>query len=940
MAADQALTPGARDRLRTLLRNDGVLWSTPEHPVLHRNGATAPWMFYSWNVTMTCEGLQVAADALLERLASFESTQLAGHGVTSLPLVSACVALSNGRYSGLAIRKERKTYLSGRQIEGPGDPRRPVVVIDDSISSGTSLHEAVQALEREGYQVEGSIALVSFPGRGGLAWANASGYRTEALLDVAEDLQLPLHRRPQPLTVPLTTQGSLRESTHPCDLARSVAEHWLRFGTRPLPPQDLDEQYVNNGGVFVSFRRQRDDERLARDGFWHLPGSTGDDCESVPRAADDVVDATIRTLRTAPGKVTLANLGDLKIAVTFMGELEQIAPSGLDFWKYAIVCVDAAGVRRGGALPNTQVFSSETQQYRHALQVNGAMAPTDAHTLYRQTVRKVAEPGSRWPAYGEPDGPQLAWADDLSRWEEITGWAASHLPESTLDAPAPADLPYPIEGVAVSLYRRRTLGVATEWAHEGVPLADLVRQATHAAVKAAGERSLAQLRDAGVMVTVLHERERFADNRTLATMKLRRGLDAVRCDRGDGRSVGPVVALPGALVYNGWTKDQVVAAACADSGGTLSVYRTVAWLRQGDRVDRIATGFPARGPMIVPGSEDGVAQAVHDAHALADYTARNMNGDGVPAYCVDAVTGVRTEYGTGPRHLHALAGLLRSAQAFGRPDWQHMAERGFRTYLAAHGAPQGGFAVDSGGALADAVLFDAIGGREGLFTTSNELAEVARRLRGMLRSDGSIALRPTTLGDPQDTIFLPGAVLTALAKEPALLADIPAPQWDRMLAIQRARFDALRSWGMVGWSAQGWAAVHAITGDGRQADFVLELADWAVERQVLVTGAFLEDLSPDEPSFNTGFVSEGICAAWAVALRIGDTERAARYAQSWLRANHFMRTLMIRPGDEFVLADPDVAMGGVRLTPSRPEIRADSVSHWHHALVRGIELSS
>jgi hypothetical protein len=72
-----------------------------------------------------------------------------------------------------------------------------VVVIDDSLSSGTSLQKAITALEEEGLEVEGTVALVHFPYRGSKEWANASGYRTVTLYDIWSDLGMaeahPLH---------------------------------------------------------------------------------------------------------------------------------------------------------------------------------------------------------------------------------------------------------------------------------------------------------------------------------------------------------------------------------------------------------------------------------------------------------------------------------------------------------------------------------------------------------------------------------------------------------------------------------------------------------------------------------------------------------------------------------------------------------------------------
>jgi orotate phosphoribosyltransferase len=910
----------ALEGLRALLASDGMLWSTPEHPIRHRDGSTAPWMFYSWNVTMTGEGLQLAARALLDRLAGFESTQLAAHGMTGLPLMSACVASGAGRYTGLAIRKERKNYLSGRRIEGPGNRSRSVVIIDDSLSSGTALADAIRALETEGYAVEGAIAVVGFPGRGGLEWASTAGYRVEVLLDVESDLGMQLHRHPPTLSpAPSDPRCRLADGLHPPALARHVAEHWLTHGTQPVAPATLDDAYDGTGGVFVSFRRIAGDGRLARDGLWHLP----EDGPTEICTPADVVAATIRTLRLSAGSVRLDRLHELKIAVTFLGRAEAVPPSELDYRRYAIVCTDRSGARRGGALPNTQVFTNEAQQYRHALTTNARIHRIEAHRLYRQTVRKVAERGAQWHTYGQPDGPELEWARDEEYGRQLTDWAAATVHSSSSPVITPKDPGVPFEGAAVALYRGRTLGVGVAWGRED--LADLVARAARDASERAGEVSA----DA-VSVSVLFDREDFGTDLRLATMKVRPGFDTLRADTS---GAPPRIALPGAAVYNGWTKQQLAAAVTTEAERpSLHTFRTASWLRDPRGVHVLECGFPARP------SPNEPADPVTQARTLADFTQRNLSPRAVPVYALNAVTGEQQRDGTAPRLLHALCGLYRAGVLLDEPTWRDDALRGVDTYLTGRTDGPSAFHVDRGGSLADAVLFATFGSPTSPLADRAELRTIGRRLVAMLRGSGAVSPRPLSLSEPQDAIFLPGAVLVALGNDPSLLAEVPVAVWRRALAVQRARFAALQSWGVVGWSAQGWSAVHRTSSDPAQAAFALQLADWAIERQVRATGAFLEDLSPDEPSFNTGFIGEGVAAAWAVAARTGDSERVERYRQSWLRGNAFMRRLQILPEDGFVCADPGAALGGVRIVASGPWIRADSVSHWLSALCTGLEL--
>ncbi|MBV8968192.1 MAG: hypothetical protein JO331_03925, partial [Verrucomicrobia bacterium] len=100
----------------------------------------------------------------------------------------------------------------------------------------------------------------------------------------------------------------------------------------------------------------------------------------------------------------------------------------------------------------------------------------------------------------------------------------------------------------------------------------------------------------------------------------------------------------------------------------------------------------------------------------------------------------------------------------------------------------------------------------------------------------------------------------------------------------------------------------------------------------------LEDLSPDEPSFNTGFISEGVAASWEMAIAVGDVERTARYAAAWSEAMRFMTNLIVFPEDVFALRAGTKAIGGVRCTLTRSDIRIDQVSHCLHALVTGAYL--
>jgi hypothetical protein len=98
-----------------------------------------PWIFYGWGITLSHEGASLAADCLIDALSRFDSVQVAGVGMTGLPLVSSIVSRGLGRYTGLYVRGERENWGLRRQVEGVADKELPVVVVDDCVCSGNSL---------------------------------------------------------------------------------------------------------------------------------------------------------------------------------------------------------------------------------------------------------------------------------------------------------------------------------------------------------------------------------------------------------------------------------------------------------------------------------------------------------------------------------------------------------------------------------------------------------------------------------------------------------------------------------------------------------------------------------------------------------------------------------------------------------------------------------
>jgi hypothetical protein len=491
-----------------------------------------------------------------------------------------------------------------------------------------------------------------------------------------------------------------------------------------------------------------------------------------------------------------------------------------------------------------------------------------------------------------------------------------------------------IDGVGITLYRGGALVSRT--VHGNGPLDDLLGQAIRSAVTAVSACDHAVLDPpaaVSLVVTVLYDPEPLgACTPAHAAFKLRRGLDSVCV----GSGTHHVTALPAVISYNNWSEHRLVdhlAAQCpAPRPPSWFTHRSATWLDGPHGLHQLRHGFPIRQP-----SRPELDHYRALAERLAEYIHRGIDVTGLPLYHLDPVAGVATRAGTSPRLVHGLDSLAQAGLLLDRDDWVRAAHRGLASCLAQVRSGKLTLPGHRNAAIGDCVLLAATAGSP--LADHPAVAALAQRVLRLFQPDGRICDGAVRLGIPHDHDFLPGAALVAAcAYANHMPTGLPTAYLAPHLRWHRDRFRVLHTWGMAGWQTQGWAAAFDITKDAEEADFVREVADWALARQLKKNGAFLEDCSPAEPSFNTGFVAEGIAAAWGVALALGDETSANAYAASWHRAMSFLTTLIVHREDTFCFARPGQALGGVRTSLSRSDIRIDAVSHSLHALVQGIRV--
>src|ERR1043165_9228278 len=405
----------ARAELLELLRRRGILYRSETQPILSRDGTSGRWMLDSLGVTLSPRGSKLAGQCLLELLKHFDGRQLATYGLTAVPILQSCI-LQDDRYRGLLVRKERKQHGSLKLIEGEVDKDEPVVLIDDSVSSGISMDEATARLEEAGLRVEGGICLVRFGWYGGFARMQERGYHMEAVYDIWDDFISQMEDEEKPLANPSKWFPAFEwhsdrapEGLHPAQLARVVISEYLSSGQLLRPPLKLDADYDSAGGVWVSMRSRSDiHRRFARGGFWHFPH------ETPGSTAEDVVMASLSTAaQLARGEEGLRVVEQSAFAVTFFGALEQCSPGQLDNDRYGIVVRSLERREKmGGALPRMPGIRNEWHQFQHARIKNAQLVSFEPYELFRHDVVKVVEPDVTWQPTGVPAAAGVPWHKD------------------------------------------------------------------------------------------------------------------------------------------------------------------------------------------------------------------------------------------------------------------------------------------------------------------------------------------------------------------------------------------------------------------------------------------------------------------------------------------------------------------------------------------------
>jgi orotate phosphoribosyltransferase len=174
-----------RQRLRQLIFDTGAL-QYGEFTL--SSGAKSSYYLDGRKVTFHPEGALLIGRLFFQALQGTGAEAVGGPTMGADPIATAVVLVSQMAGKPLfafAVRKEQKQHGTGKLIEGslPEGRRLKVAVVEDTVSTGASLMQAIGAVEEEGHTVVQVLAVVDRC-QGGSEMLQKKGYSFMALFQL------------------------------------------------------------------------------------------------------------------------------------------------------------------------------------------------------------------------------------------------------------------------------------------------------------------------------------------------------------------------------------------------------------------------------------------------------------------------------------------------------------------------------------------------------------------------------------------------------------------------------------------------------------------------------------------------------------------------------------------------------------------------------------
>jgi orotate phosphoribosyltransferase len=160
-----AFSAAMKETLRDLLAKRALRVATPGEWFTLSTGRQSKFYFNCKPVTLSSDGLSLVADGFLDKLAELPQPiqAVGGRSVGADPIVIAMVMRGRERgvrLEGFFVREKQKAHGTKELIANAPPPGSRVVIVDDVVTTGRSVIEAVDSARDAGAVVVGVITLM------------------------------------------------------------------------------------------------------------------------------------------------------------------------------------------------------------------------------------------------------------------------------------------------------------------------------------------------------------------------------------------------------------------------------------------------------------------------------------------------------------------------------------------------------------------------------------------------------------------------------------------------------------------------------------------------------------------------------------------------------------------------------------------------------------
>jgi outer membrane protein assembly factor BamB/orotate phosphoribosyltransferase len=174
--------------IRETIERIGLRRKEENIPLITTKGREYGWLFDLRRVFMQSGTLEQIAQEFWRRNSSREPFQLGGLETAAIPLLTALMLTApkdRGDVNGFIIRKDRKTTGLGNAIEGEVNSL-PVILVDDSLNSGTSAEKARSVISMAGHELREIFVVIDFLSRRGMSWRQSHGIFVQSLFTLKD----------------------------------------------------------------------------------------------------------------------------------------------------------------------------------------------------------------------------------------------------------------------------------------------------------------------------------------------------------------------------------------------------------------------------------------------------------------------------------------------------------------------------------------------------------------------------------------------------------------------------------------------------------------------------------------------------------------------------------------------------------------------------------